>query len=78
MLIIYLLCTTNYIALVVTVSFQLIVYTVIKITIRGTSTTVFLYEFAVKQPEKEHKLGVKIFLSKLGASRAGPVKSTEK
>ena len=40
--------------------FQLIVYAIIKITRRGT--TVPLYEFAAKQPIKEHKLGVKNFL----------------
>ena len=38
----------------VTVSFQLIVYAIIEITIRGT--TVHLYEFAAKQPKKDHKL----------------------
>ena len=38
----------------VTVSFQLIVYAILKITtcIRGTCTTIPLYEFAVKQPKK--------------------------
>ena len=44
----------------VAVSFLLIVYAIIKITIRGT--TVSLYKFAAKQPKKELELGVKIFL----------------
>ena len=41
-------------------SFQLIVYAIIKITIRGTTGPV--YEFVTKQPKKEHELGVKIML----------------
>ena len=32
-----------------------------------------LHELAAKQPKTEHKLGVKIFRSKLSASRDGPV-----
>ena len=44
-------------------SFQLIVYAFVKITIKGT--TVPLYEFATKQPKKEHKLVVKNLYKKL-------------
>ena len=39
-------------------------------------TTVLVNEFAVKQQEKEYKLGVKKFLQRLTTSRDGPVKST--
>ena len=52
-----------------TLQFRLIVYVIIKITRRGT--TVHLYVFAAKQPKKEHKLGLKIFVSKLRASGNG-------
>ena len=54
-------------------SFQLIIYTIIKITIRGT--TVPLYEFVAKQAKKN--IEVKNFRKKLSTSRDGPVKSTE-
>ena len=40
-------------------SFQLIIYAIITISIRGS--TVPLYVFAATQPKKEHKPGVKIF-----------------
>ena len=50
--------------------FQLIVYAIIKETRRGT--TVPLFELAAKQLNKEYKLGVKIILLKLSASRDGP------
>ena len=36
--------------------FQLIIYVIVKITRRDT--TIPVYEFAAKQPRKEHKLGV--------------------
>ena len=57
------------------VQFQLIINAIIKITRRGT--TVPLNQFVTKQPKKEHKLGLKIFLQKLNASSDGPEKSTE-
>ena len=56
-------------------SFQLIVFANIKITISGT--TVPLYEFTAKQPKKELELGVKMFLEKSTTIRDGPVESTE-
>ena len=56
-------------------SFQLIVYTIVKITIKDT--TISLYKFAAKQLKKEHKLGVKNFLEKLNTSKDWPVKGTE-
>ena len=40
-------------------------------------TTVPLYEIAAKQPNKENKLRVENFLSKLSASRDGTEKCTE-
>ena len=55
--------------------FQLIAYATIIITTRGT--TVPIYELAAKQPKKEHKLGVRNFLSRLSTSKDEPVKSTE-
>ena len=53
--------------------YQSIVYAIIKITRRGT--TVPLYEFAAKQPEKEDKLSFKIFPIKIKSEyRNGPEK----
>ena len=45
----------------IAVSFQLIVHTILKINIRGTTIT--FYKFAAKQPKNEkEKLRVRIFL----------------
>ena len=51
----------------VAVAFQLIAYDIVKISIRDA--IVPLYEFAAKQPKKEHKLGGKNFLEKLSTSK---------
>ena len=54
-------------------SFQLIGHAIFKITVRDN--TVLIYEFAPKQPKKEHKLGLKNFLHKLSTSGDGPEKA---
>ena len=59
----------------VVVSFQLIVYSTIKITERGTAMP--LYEFNAKQPRKELKNRGKIFFRKMATIRDGPIISTE-